>query len=123
LTPGRPRLGETLSLRWAFTGQSNRLHHLRIVLEGREEATYRRGTDTYTDRQVFATLGVVDSTADWEIPRGATEVSIPEDTMHSFDGSSNKIVWEVKVAGAIDRWPDVEQSFPITVRPLRIEGF
>ncbi len=123
LTPGRPRLGEALNLDWAFTGRSSRLKHLRIFLEGREEATYRRGTKTYTDHEVFATLDLVDSTADWEITRGTAEVVIPEDTMHSFEGDSNKIVWEVKVEGEISRWPDVEQNFPVAIRPLKAEDF
>ena len=34
---------------------------LKITLEGREEATYRRGTDTVTDREVFATHSLVDT--------------------------------------------------------------
>lgn len=122
VTSGRPRLGETLRLDWRFTGRSSRLDHLRIFLEGREEATYRRGTNTYTDSEVFATLDLVDSTGGWEITKGTAEVVIPEDTMHSFQGDSNKIVWEIKVEGAIARWPDVEQNFPIRIRPLRIEG-
>ena len=122
VTSGRPRLGETLRLDWGFTGRSSRLETLKIFLEGREEATYQRGTDTYTDQEVFATLDLVDSAGGWEITKGTAEVVIPEDTMHSFDGDSNKIVWEIKVEGAIARWPDVEQNFPVTVRPLRIEG-
>ncbi len=123
IIPGRPRLGEGLRLDWRFTGRSSRLNHLRIFLEGREEATYRRGTKSYTDREVFASHDLVDTTGDWEIPRGTAELVIPEDTMHSFDGGSNKIVWEIKVEGDIARWPDVEQSFPIDIRPMRIGDF
>jgi hypothetical protein len=122
LTPGRPRLGETLQLQWRFTGRSGRMSHLRIFLEGREEATYQRGTNTYTDKEVFATVDFVDTTADWEMPRGTAELVIAEDTMHSFEADSNKIVWEIKVAGDIARWPDVQQNFPITIRSMRIGG-
>jgi hypothetical protein len=98
------------------------MNHLRIFLEGREEATYQRGTNTYTDKEIFATVDFVDTTADWEMPRGSAELVIPEDTMHSFEADSNKIVWEIKVAGDIARWPDVQQNFPITLRPIRIGG-
>jgi len=121
LTPGRPRLGDGLRLEWRFTGRAGRLNHLHIFLEGREEATYRRGTNTYTDREVFATLDLVDAANDWEIPRGAAELVIPAETIHSFEGESNKIVWEIKVEGEIARWPDVDQNFPIRIRPMRIE--
>jgi hypothetical protein len=121
LTPGRPRLGDAIRLGWRFTGRSGRLGRLRITLEGREEATYRRGTDTHTDRQVFATFDVVDTGDRLAIPRGTAEVVIPSDTMHSFDGDSNKVVWEIKVSGDIARWPDVDESFPIEVRPIPLE--
>jgi len=115
------RLGEELRLGWLFTGRASRIRHLRIVLEGREEATYQRGTDTHTDREVFATHILIDTGSDWEIPRGTATVVIPADTMHSFTAANNKIVWEIKVESEIDRWPDVAQNFPITIRPMRVE--
>ncbi len=115
------RLGDELRLDWLFTGKASRIRNLRILLEGREEATYQRGTDTHTDREVFATHSLVDTGNDWEIPRGTAGVVIPADTMHSFAATNNKIVWEIKVEGEIDRWPDVGQNFPITIRPMRVE--
>jgi len=121
LTPGHPRLGATLHLEWGFTGRAARLSSLRIFLEGREEATYRRGTDTVTEREVFASFDLVNTENDWEIPRGTAELLIPAGSMHSFQGDSNKIIWEIKVEGEIDRWPDVDQNFPTTIRPLRVE--
>jgi hypothetical protein len=116
-----PRLGDELRLSWLFTGRASRIRHLRIFLEGREEATYQRGTDTHTDREVFATHTLVDTSNDWEIPGSTAAVKIPDETMHSFAAANNKIVWEIKVEGEIDRWPDVGQNFPINVRPMRIE--
>jgi hypothetical protein len=121
LMPGRPRLGDALRLEWRFTGRAVRLGSLRIFLEGREEATYRRGTDTITEKEVFATYDLVNTSNDWEIPQGSAEHSIPADTMHSFSADANKIVWEIKVEGEIARWPDVSQNFPLRIRPMRIE--
>jgi hypothetical protein len=122
LMPGRPRLGDVLRLEWKFTGRATLLGNLRIFLEGREEATYQRGTDTITEHEVFATFDLINTQNDWEIPKGAKELTIPSDTMHSFEASANKIIWEIKVAGEIVRWPDIDQNFPITVRPIRIEN-
>ena len=121
LTPGRPRLGDVLRLEWKFTGRAARLGNLHIFLEGREEATYQRGTDTITEREVFATLDLVNTQNDWEIPQGAFELTIPSDSMHSFEADANKIIWEIKVEGEIARWPDVGQNFPIEIRPMGIE--
>jgi hypothetical protein len=121
LTPGYPRLGDGLRLEWGFTGRAGRLAHLRIFLEGREEATYQRGTDTITEREVFSSFDLVNTGNDWEIPRGSTELTIPADTMHSFEATSNRIIWEIKVEGEVVRWPDVDQNFPIDIRPIQIE--
>jgi hypothetical protein len=121
LTPGQPRLDGPLTLEWRFTGRNEMLTRLRIFLEGREEATYQRGTDTVTDREAFATFDLVNTANQWEMPKGTTDLVIPGDTMHSFEAESNKIIWEIKVEGEIERWPDVSQSFPINLRPIRIE--
>jgi hypothetical protein len=122
LTPGRPQLGDVLRLEWKITGRAARLGNLLIFLEGREEATYQRGTDTITEREVFATLDLVNTQNDWEIPQGGMELTLPSDSMHSFEADANKIIWEIKVAGEIVRWPDIDQNFPITIRPIRIEN-
>ena len=45
-------------------------------------------------------------------------VTIPADSMHSFEASNNKIIWAVKLHGDIAKWPDVNLEFPITVLPL-----
>ena len=121
LQSGEPCLGDELQIDWRFAGRSSRITHLKIFLEGREEATYRRGTDTVTDREVFATHSLVDTANEWEIPHGSAALAVPDDTMHSFTAGNNKIIWEVKVSGVISRWPDVDQHFPITLHPLRLE--
>jgi hypothetical protein len=113
-------LGDDLRIDWRFQGRAARIRRLQLVLEGREEATYRRGTDTVTDREVFATFTLVDTANEWEIPRGSASLTVPDDTMHSFDAASNKVVWELKVEGDISRWPDVEQTFPVAILPLPI---
>jgi hypothetical protein len=120
LVDGPPTLGSELRLGWRFIGRSTRIRRLRIALEGREEATYRRGTDTVTDRETFAEWTVVDTDATWEIPRGSATIAIPDDTMHSFDGGNNKIIWELKVNGEIARWPDVDEALALTISPLPV---
>jgi hypothetical protein len=117
--PAAPRLGEALQLEWRMKGASGRIRRLTINLEGQEEATYRRGTTTHTDREVFCRIRMVDSDHGLQIAAGSAQARIPEDMMHSFDGVSNRIVWKVSVRGDIPRWPDVNDSFPLDVRPMR----
>jgi hypothetical protein len=108
-------LGGTFELEWRFEGNVARLRTLRITLEGREEATYRRGTRTTTDKSVFATILVH---GDAVLAAGRATVQVPRGTMHSFSASNNKIVWTLHVRGEIRRWPDVGEEFPFTVLPL-----
>jgi hypothetical protein len=110
-----------LQISWALTGRAGRITHLEIALEGYERATYRRGTDSHTDREAFASFEILSTGNDWEIPRGSAQVEIPEDTMHSFASSNNAVVWSLVVHGDIPRWPDVSENFEIEVRPLARE--
>ena len=121
ISPGAPRLGTRLRAEWSFRGQVKRIHHLRIVLEGHEKATYRRGTDTHTDREAFISLDLVDTSSEWEIARGSADVEIPEDTMHSFNATNNAVVWSLHLQGEIARWPDVSETFDMEVLPLARE--
>lgn len=109
--------GEAALLQWTIHGKAGRVQRLKIVLEGREEATYRRGTDTHTDREVFATIPVVETDQSMLIPQGSARVSVPEDTMPSFSSDRNKIVWTLKAVCEIPGWPDSDDEYEIVVAP------
>ena len=117
LDRSRLRPGEPARLSWRFTGSAGRIRHLKITLEGREEASYRRGTTTHTDRSVFATLVLFDGDRSASIASGEVEVRIPSGSMHTFSGSHNKIIWKLSLAGEIARWPDVGEEFELVVVP------
>jgi hypothetical protein len=110
-------LGGELQLDWRFRGNARRIRRLRIFLCGREEATYRRGTDTTTDRHTFAELELFNDTDAAALASGQASVTIPADSMHTFLAPNNKIVWSLHVKGEIPKWPDVDEEFPITVLP------
>lgn len=112
-------LGEPMRVTWQLEGAVNRLRHLRITLQGEEEATYRRGTDTVTDNHTFATLPLLetDDTQTILTARGEAQVRVPADTMHSFKADHNQIKWSLHVHGAVPRWPDVKESFDVVVLP------
>jgi len=115
-------LGGTLHVAWSMAGNARRLKHLRIYLQGEEESTYRRGTRTYTDRQTFAELDILD-TADYrQMETGSTAVRVPVDMMHSFAATNNRIVWKLCVRGDIPRWPDVSDEYSIVLAPAGISG-
>lgn len=110
-------LGQATELKWQFRGSTRSIRRFRIVLEGKEEARYRRGTSTTTDTATFAEVPIVDETLPLRIEAGQTSLRIPTDTMHSFSGTNNKISWSLGVYGEIGFWPDVKAAFPIEVLP------
>lgn len=118
VTPGRVVLGGHNELRWSFRGRPGRIRRLKITLEGVEEADYRQGTTTRTEKETFSTLDLVDESSSVAIPRGTATVSIPAGTMHTFEASDNRIVWRLKLQGEIARWPDVSEEMKVTVEPL-----
>jgi hypothetical protein len=90
---------------------------LEIQLEGREEATYRRGSTTTTDTSTFRRFHLIDTTHPAEIAGGEALIDLPVDTMHSFNAGDNRIVWMLIIHGHIARWPDLNDEFEIAVRP------
>ncbi len=110
-------LGSVLDVAWDLVGRTDKLTRLRIHLEGEEKAEYRQGTNTYTDTQVFREIDLIDTTDGVEMVSGAASVTIPRDTMHSFEAEHNKIIWHLRVRGEIPLWPDVHQAYVIEVLP------
>jgi hypothetical protein len=117
IQPDTPRLGGSIGLNWRLTGRTHVLRGLKIFLEGREEATYRRGTSTYTDRKPFLKLELASLASHPEMSAGQAKITLPQDTVPSFKSDNNKIVWAIHVEGDIARWPDLKEEFEIQVFP------
>jgi hypothetical protein len=117
ITPGTVQLGALLRVDWELSGRTEVVKNLSLRLEGREEATYRRGTTTTTDTNTFADLPIASSSAQPEVRSGSGSVTVPGNLMHSFASQHNKIIWSVRIHGEIDRWPDLQEEFPVTVLP------
>jgi uncharacterized protein DUF3592 len=113
-----PAPGVPVALSWRFLGRAARLQRLTIKLEGREEATYRRGTDTTTVKRTFARFVLLDTTDAAQIAAGETLLALPADTMHTFEAPRNKVVWSLKLHGDIPNWPDVDDEVALVVYPV-----
>lgn len=108
-------LGGSATVSWSFTGAVRRIAKLKIVLEGREQASYRQGTNTKTDTALFASIPVVETEDPIAVHRGRATITLPTNTMHSFEAENNKILWVFKLHGDIPNWPDVEEEIPALV--------
>jgi hypothetical protein len=100
-----------------MSGRATALRRLEIVLEGREEATYTRGTTTVTDKNVFVTIPIFATTNPWDMQSGRARLLVPPGTMPTFCAEHNKILWHLHVRGDIPRWPDIKEEYEITVLP------
>ena len=109
------RLGEEFDFHWELRGGFTRTTGLRVTLEGREEASFRRGTDTITEKSPFYFAVLHDSSAPQTV--GATRVVLPAEAMHSFEAHNNKIVWTLKLEAPVSRWPDVAEEWKLNVLP------
>jgi hypothetical protein len=112
-------LGDTVELEWKTAGNVDRVKSFTITLEGREEATYRRGTSTSTDKSTFLVIPLAHSARGKDLRHGKAKFTVPADSMHSFKSLHNKFVWLIQVKGDIPRWPDIGEEYPLEVLPLR----
>ncbi len=110
-------LGGAAELQWSFSGRTSRIEELTVTLRGIEQARYRKGTSTYTDRSTFYETELYRTSDPNEIASGQVGFIMPPDTMHSFEAENNKILWDLDIHGSIKGWPDVKESFQITVTP------
>jgi len=112
------RLGGLLQFGWIFQGKKERIESLEILLEAKEEATYRHGTSTSTDRDTFFRQEIIKTTDRFQISEGRTEIPIPAGLVPTLKSSNNRIVWTLRVRGVISRWPDVDEEFELAVLPI-----
>jgi hypothetical protein len=110
-------LGTAAELSWSFSGQTSRIDEFTVTFRGVEEAKYHRGTDTCTDRNTFYEMELYRASNAGAIASGQVGFVVPPDTMHSFEAENNKILWSLDIHGRVKGWPDVKESFPITVTP------
>lgn len=109
-------VGSSLTLEWQLSGAAHRVKSLLLTIEGREEARYR-GTDTRTDTNVFYRETLREVRESEGVERGSLSLRIPDNTMHTFKADNNKVLWTLKMNGQIHRWPDIDETFELTVTP------
>ncbi|MBZ5552420.1 MAG: DUF3592 domain-containing protein [Acidobacteriia bacterium] len=122
VSPGAIPLGGSAQLEWEVTGRADRIRRFCIYLEGREEATYPSGKSTHTDKEAFARIDAIDTQTPGYMTHGTARITVPPDTVPSFESAHNKIVWLLCVRGDIERWPDLDEEFPIAVLPMNSPG-
>lgn len=112
LTPGTLSAGGSGYLQWRFGSGGGGVRRLTIVLEGWEETQIRQGRNVRTERAVFATLPVLDTRQELEIPSGSTSFTVPVDARPSTTGFP-RIRWALKTHCDIASWPDSDDEYEV----------
>jgi len=102
-------------------GGSGMLRTLELFLELEEQATFRQGTDTRTERVVVWSQPVK-QWRDVELSPASrfeaeTTIRLPDRAMHSFHSEHNVVSWRFVVRGEPERWPSFCRVFPVVVFP------
>lgn len=102
-------------------GGAGTLESLDMSLELEEQATFRLGTDTRTERlvvwrQPLGSWHAVERTPGTRFEARVT-TTIPAAAMHSFASEHNAVRWALVVRGTTPRWPPFIRVFPLVVFP------
>lgn len=94
---------------------------IEVTLALEEQATFRQGTDTRTEK-IIVWQRHVHSWQDVQMTpgtrfEGRLHVDIPAEAMHSFTSEHNLVRWKLVVRGTPVRWPRFERTFPLVVFP------
>ena len=110
--------GEEFTLNWVLKGRTERLRSLTVKLQAEEVVTYRRGTQTSTDRSVFYSRELLRTTALFSLLQGEVKGVLPAESIPSFNAPNNQIVWQIVVQGEIPHWPDLLETYTLKIAPL-----
>ena len=114
LDPSLLRLGARVPFSWRLVGRGVR--RLTIQLIAREEATYRQGTSTTTDKSDVHRVVVFESTDILGLADGRAEIALPaKAAAPAFSAKNNKLVWELVFDGEIPWRADVDDRFVLPV--------
>lgn len=110
-------LGNKLKLSWIMDSNPASFRAMTIQLEAYEESKYRKGTDTYTDKQTFYQKMLLKTSEPSEMAKSEVIIDIPKDSVPSFTAENNRIVWSISAKVMVEGWADFTETYEITVTP------
>lgn len=115
--------GLATKFRWQQTGGSGQLTQMTITLLGREEATYKQGTNRSTATSLFYKKEIFQSTHPTEMLNNECDLIFPADALPTLVGEHNQIIWQLELHGAVKNRPDVREQMELTLQPLTPDDF
>lgn len=125
LTPASPSAGDVLRIRVELeSGAGTTCDGVDVAFVGRESRYRRTVTTNNTARRTYHRREVVRLGAHFDVDGLApgvwvreVEVPLPADLPPSYRSGLSTIEYEVALRVSIPWWPDLEQAYPIAVRP------
>lgn len=116
LAPGYIALGAKTRVKWEITSGAQRMQNLEVKLIGEEEATYKRGTSTVTDKARFFEKVILTKEKLHAREKGVSDLIIPTvGNIASWGTENNAIVWKIVVTGKVRSMPDVKDEYEVFV--------
>jgi hypothetical protein len=117
LAPEAIKLGGSADLQWTLTGAVGRIRRFRIWLEGRDEVERGHEETRWETAEIFKEIPIFDTQQPSAMRQGRAQVTVPKSSKCTSTESRTRIRWLLRVHGEIERWPDVDEYYPVTVLP------
>ncbi len=115
--------GLATKFRWKQTGGNGQLTEMALTLEGREEATYRQGSNRSTAVSLFYQKEIFKSNHLPEMIANECDLIFPSDTVPTFVGKQNQIRWQLHLYAEVKNRPDVREEIELILQPLTEDDF
>lgn len=119
LTPGTLKPGGTATLSWKRLGGFGQPKSITLRLSGAETATSQNGKNSSTATSLFHDELLADIPLSSISANRPIAIKIAENAVPSFKGSSNKLVWKLRMDITLPGFPKITDEYEIDLRPLR----
>lgn len=118
------RLGERLVVQWRVETRPDMVTGLDLALVGREIARYpdwdaNQQQVESEEKTEFFRVALATGRAGNSWAAGNADIDVPRLLPPSFAASSNEIAWAIVLRASVRRLPDLEEEYPIRLRPPR----
>jgi hypothetical protein len=118
LAGGDLKPGGSVRLQWRRAGGFGETKDFSLLLIGREEATWAQGSSNSTARSIFHEDILFETTVPQAMSTGGVSLRIPADSLPTFRGEHNRLLWFVCLRAKVPWLPDLRDEREITVLPL-----
>ena len=108
-------LGESAELSWDFTGRTDKVRDLHLILEGRDERDEGSGKNRRTKTNVFYTANLIHLTNPNDLKSGTVLCPIPTDHLPTDTEGGERVIWVVRLKAAVEFGANLDDEYPLTV--------